>query len=85
MEAASAPQWDQDDQRPTEPWLPQGGEQRAPPLDVSLRAPRVPRELVDTERDVAAYSDPPRPRDTQSGIRNIAPEPPRRAQRFRGR
>lgn len=84
MEAASAPKWDQDDQRPTEPWLPQGGDVRAPPLDVSLRAPRVPRELVDTERN-PAYSGPPRTRDTASGIRNIAPEPPQRARRQRGR
>ncbi|HVZ34560.1 MAG TPA: hypothetical protein VG963_19160 [Polyangiaceae bacterium] len=86
MEAVSAPRWDQDDQRPTEPWLGHSGAPRAPALDASLRAPRVPREWADTERNVPAHSEPVRARDaTASGIRNIAPEPPRGAQRQRGR
>ena len=86
MEAASAPRWDQDDQRPTEPWLRQAADAPAPELDVSLRAPRVPREWADTERNVPAWAEPARTRDaTASGIRNIAPEPPQRAQRYRRR
>jgi hypothetical protein len=86
MEAASAPKWDQDDQRPTEPWLRPSGDVRVPELGASLRAPRVPREWADTERDVPAYTDPPRRRDaTASGIRHIAPQPPRRARGSRGR
>jgi hypothetical protein len=87
MEAASAPKWDQDDQRPTEPWLRPSGDVRVPELDVSsLRAPRVPREWADTERNVPACPDPPRRRDaTASGIRHIAPEPPQHARRYRGR
>jgi hypothetical protein len=86
MEAAAAPKWDQDDQRPTDRWVPQSGDEAAPPLGVSLRAPRVPRELVDTERNVPARAEPPRGRDaTASGIRHIAPQPPQRAQRRRWR
>lgn len=86
MEAAAAPKWDQDDQRPTDRWVPQSADERAPPLDVSLRAPRVPRELVDTERNVPVRPAPQRTREaTASGIRNIAPEPPQRAQRRRWR
>ncbi len=86
MEAASAPRWDQDDQRPTEPWLRPSAGTHAPEPDLSLRAPRVPREWADTERDVPAFTEPVRARDaTASGIRNIAPEPRQHAQRRRGR
>jgi hypothetical protein len=67
MEAASAPKWDEDDQRPTEPWLPDG-EWPTPSLEVSLRAPAIPRELIDTQRDVQAVREVPR----TSGIRAIA-------------
>src|SRR4051812_4383512 len=84
MEAAAAPKWDQDDQRPTDRWVPQSADERPAPLDVSLRAPRVPRELVDTERNVALRAEPRRSRDaTASGIRNIAPEAVQRVRRWR--
>jgi len=84
MEAAAAPKWDQDDQRPTDRWVPQSADERPAPLDVSLRAPRVPRELVDTERNVALRAEPRRTRDaTASGIRNIAPEAAQGVRRWR--
>ncbi|MEY4547466.1 MAG: hypothetical protein RL685_3661 [Pseudomonadota bacterium] len=78
MEAASAPQWDEDDQRPTEPWLPDG-DWSGPgltgaleeSLEISLRAPAVPRELIDTERDVRAVRQLPKTA-AASGIRSVA-------------
>jgi hypothetical protein len=86
MEAASAPRWDQDDQRPTEPWLRPSAGARAPALDVSLRAPRVPSEWADTERNVPARAEGGRASElSESGIRHLAPEPLQRAQRRRGR
>lgn len=80
MEAAAAPQWDADDQRPTDPWLPDG-DWAAPDLDVSLRAPAIPRELVDTERDVRHERPAAR---TTSGIRTVTGRSlPARARRQR--
>jgi hypothetical protein len=81
MEAASAPTWDQDDQRPTEPWLPDG-DWPAPSLEVSLRAPAIPRELLDTQRDVQAVSHGPH-RPPASGIRWVATAAPRAVTRSR--
>jgi hypothetical protein len=69
MEAVAATQWDQEDQRPTEPWLPEG-DWPTPSLEVSLRAPAVPRELIDTERDVRAVRHAPRT-PPASGIRLV--------------
>ena len=70
MEAVAAAKWDEDDQRPTEPWLPEG-DWPTPSLEVSLRAPAIPRELIDTERDVRAVSPVPRT-PLASGIRTVA-------------
>jgi hypothetical protein len=55
MEATAASHCDEDDQRPTEPWLPQGEGWLAPSPEVSLRAPLIPRELRTETR-----SGPPR-------------------------
>jgi hypothetical protein len=86
MEAASAPRWDQDDQRPTEPWLRPSNDARAPAPELSLRAPRVPREWADTEREMPARGAAARERDVSaSGRRNLAREPEQRVQRRRGR
>ncbi len=64
MEAMAAPQWDEDDARPTDPWLPDE-DWVTPELEVSLRAPAIPHELADTLPD-----EPPlRP---ASGIRTMA-------------
>ena len=78
MEAAAAPQWDEDDQRPTEPWLPPSGDWHEPSLSVSLRAPKLPRELVDLEHGADGWRLPPRPRTPPprtpppSGIRPVS-------------
>jgi len=69
MEAVAAARWDEDDQRPTAPWLPEG-DWPTPSLEVSLRAPAVPRELIDTERDVRAVQSVPRT-PPASGIRSL--------------
>jgi hypothetical protein len=70
MEAATAPTWDEDDQRPTEPWLPEGRDAPPPSLEVSLRAPAIPRELSDTLRAHRPESQRPRT-PLESGIREI--------------
>ena len=80
MEAAAAPTWDEDDQRPTEPWLPERGWVQ-PSLGVSLRPPAIPRELIGSEfaqRPAAQRPQTP----LESGIRQINPalrqQPPAR-------
>jgi len=86
MDAAAAPKWDEDDQRPTQPWLPQGGAWPQPELGVSLRAPKLPRELVDTERSTAPGRQAPRPRaPSPSGIRTVGVEQQLQRQRARRR
>jgi len=83
MEAAAAPTWDEDDQRPTEPWLPDR-DWPLPSLGVSLRPPAIPREFLAAERAHRAESQRPRT-PLESGIRaiNRADQPP--AARARGR
>ena len=83
MEAAAAPTWDEDDQRPTEPWLP-GGDWPQPSLAVSLRAPAIPRELMDTEHARLPESQAART-PLESGIREINRSPHQPAARARER
>jgi hypothetical protein len=84
MEAAAAPTWDEDDQRPTEPWLPTERDWPQPSLEVSLRAPAIPRELIDTEP--AHRSESQRSRTPlESGIAEIHRPRQQPAARARGR
>jgi hypothetical protein len=69
MEAATAPTWDEDDQRPTEPWLPDG-DWPLPSLAVSLRPPAIPREFLAAERARRAESQRSQT-PLESGIREI--------------
>jgi hypothetical protein len=69
MEAAAAPVWDEDDQRATEPWFPDR-EWPQPALEVSLRAPAIPRELSHVVHADRPESQPPRT-PLESGIREI--------------
>ncbi|MEO8180004.1 MAG: hypothetical protein ABI895_14310 [Deltaproteobacteria bacterium] len=72
MEATAAPEWDEDDQRPTEPCLPQGEGWLGQSPEVSLRPPRIPRELrADTSS--GPPREPQRWRELSgSGMRPIA-------------
>jgi hypothetical protein len=79
MEAA--PEWADDDQRPTDPCLP--GEDWAAPalgatLDASLagalRPAAIPHELLDTERDARGLREEPKPA-SPSGIRTVVGRP----------
>jgi hypothetical protein len=80
MEAAAAPTWDEDDQRPTERWRPTDRDWPQPSLAASLRAPAIPRECVDSAS--ARRHESSRPRTPlESGIREInrPRRPPTRA------
>jgi hypothetical protein len=73
MEAETAPRWDEEEQRPTDPWLPQGEDWPAQPPELALRAPRVPRELLDSAAGSAGPPAPQRSRERSgSGIRPTA-------------
>lgn len=65
MDAEPAAHWDEGDQRPTEPCPPVGDWAAPEDTEVSLRAPALPRDLLEAERD---DRQPPRP---ASGIRAI--------------
>jgi hypothetical protein len=82
MEAAAAPTWDEDDQRPTERWLPTERDWPQPSLEMSLRAPAIPRELIDTASPRRPESQRSR-MPLESGIREISR--PRHQPRARGR
>jgi hypothetical protein len=75
MEAA--PEWADDDQRPTDPCLP-NEDWAAPALDGALagalRPAGIPRELIDTQRDSRPVREEPKAA-SPSGIRTVVGRP----------